>query len=49
MWDSLDVANEEDLDALYNFLKNNYVEGSDSYFRLKYSKDFLRYALLVPG
>ena len=33
---------------MYNLLKENYVEDSESTFRFEYSIEFLRWALLVP-
>ncbi|EPR79547.1 N-myristoyltransferase [Spraguea lophii 42_110] len=44
---TLDVKNE--LHAVYEFLKENYVEDGHSKFRLLYSKEHLLWQLLSPG
>ena len=44
-WRILDIENKDDLDQLYSLLKLHYVEDSDAFFRLHYSKDFLKYNL----
>jgi len=37
------------LEEVYDLLANNYVEDDDCLFRFQYSKEFLKWALLVPG
>ncbi|MCQ2821519.1 MAG: hypothetical protein MJ252_30035 [archaeon] len=48
-WKDIDVTDASDLDRLYEFLKNNYVEDDDHMFRFDYSRDFLRWHLTAPG
>ncbi|MCQ2820467.1 MAG: GNAT family N-acetyltransferase [archaeon] len=48
-WKDIDVTDASDLDRLYEFLKNNYVEDDDGMFRFDYSRDFLRWHLTAPG
>ncbi|OBT85691.1 hypothetical protein VE02_05968 [Pseudogymnoascus sp. 03VT05] len=48
-WVTLDLSNEDELKEVYDLLYGHYVEDSDSMFRLKYSKSFLRWALQPPG
>lgn len=48
-WCSLDLSKEEDLNELYELLKNHYVEDSDGKFRFDYSTKFLRWILSPPG
>ena len=48
-WQDVNVTEQRDLDRLYEFLKNNYVEDEDHMFRFDYSKDFLRWHLTAPG
>lgn len=48
-WWIPDNRKSEDLDAVYELLKDNYVEDRSSTFRLNYSIDFLRWALTPPG
>lgn len=48
-WWSPDFSREEDLEAVYVLLKDNYVEDRSSTFRFNYSIDFLRWALTPPG
>ena len=47
-WDNLDLADEEVLHELYEFLRDNYVEDDEAMFRFDYQKEFLRWALQVP-
>ncbi len=37
------------MDQVYTLLVENYVEDDDNMFRFDYSREFLRWALLVPG
>lgn len=39
----------DDIEDLYTFLANNYVEDDDMMFRFHYSKAFLQWALQPPG
>lgn len=47
-WWVPDLQQAEDLTAIYELLRDNYVEDDDSMFRFKYSEDFLRWALTPP-
>lgn len=46
-WDDLDLNNGEELSELYNLLTENYVEDDDNMFRFDYSREFLKWYLLV--
>jgi len=48
-WVELDVDNNEELEQIYDLLKNHYVEDDDNMFRFNYSKEFLLWALKPPG
>lgn len=48
-WQDVDVTDPAQLDKLYEFLKNNYVEDDDHMFRFDYSRDFLKWHLTAPG
>ena len=48
-WVELDLTDDKEVDELYNLLANHYVEDDDNRFRFNYSKEFLRWALMVPG
>jgi len=48
-WYCVDLAQDKDLDDLYNLLSQHYVEDDDNMFRFNYSRDFLRWALMPPG
>lgn len=48
-WWTPDLSSDEDLTSIYDLLKDNYVEDTDSMFRFNYSKEFLRWALAPPG
>lgn len=43
MWDTLDLANDDHMESLAQFLNTNYVETPDSTFRQNYSKEFLKW------
>ncbi|XP_667560.1 N-myristoyltransferase [Cryptosporidium hominis TU502] len=45
LWD----IESQDFEDTYQLLKDHYVEDDDSQFRFNYSKEFLRWALCVPG
>ncbi|KAI1283715.1 Glycylpeptide N-tetradecanoyltransferase 2 [Halotydeus destructor] len=49
VWDTLDIANEEQLKEVYLLLNENYVEDDDNMFRFDYSPEFLMWALKPPG
>lgn len=47
-WSDIDMNNAEQVEEVYNFLTENYVEDEDGLFRFDYSKDFLQWALTPP-
>ncbi|KAE9608146.1 putative glycylpeptide N-tetradecanoyltransferase [Lupinus albus] len=48
-WTTCDMDSQETCDEVYLLLMNNYVEDDENMFRFNYSKEFLRWALRVPG
>ena len=48
-WQDVDVTKENELNRLYEFLKNNYVEDDDHMFRFDYCQEFLKWHLTAPG
>ncbi|RCK58746.1 Glycylpeptide N-tetradecanoyltransferase [Candida viswanathii] len=48
-WSTIDLANDKELDELYQLLYDNYVEDVDASFRFKYSREFFQWALKPPG
>jgi len=48
-WYTLDLTKDEDLNAFHKHLTEQYVEDARGAFRLDYSREFLRWVLLVPG
>jgi glycylpeptide N-tetradecanoyltransferase len=48
-WDELDLTDDVILSELHQFLKENYIEDSESKFRLEYPKAFVAWALLGPA
>ena len=48
-WCDLDLNDDSVIEEVYTLLVENYVEDDDAMFRFDYSKDFLRWALLMPG
>lgn len=48
-WYEVDINNNNDLNRLYEFLRDNYVEDDDHMFRFDYSKEFLHWHLTAPG
>jgi glycylpeptide N-tetradecanoyltransferase len=48
-WKDVDVMDPEQIQELYAFLTNNYVEDDDNMFRFDYSIPFLQWALTPPG
>ncbi|XP_053993546.1 glycylpeptide N-tetradecanoyltransferase 1-like [Hylaeus volcanicus] len=49
MWKTCNVMDDKELEEVYILLNENYVEDDDNMFRFQYSKEFLRWALTVPG
>eukprot|EP01084_Bolivina_argentea_P097177 174709_1 len=47
-WVDLDLTDDHEIDELYHLLAAHYVEDDDNRFRFNYSKEFLRWALMVP-
>ena len=48
-WSDIDINDNNQLEELYIFLSENYIEDGDNMFRLEYSKDFIRWQLQKPG
>ena len=48
-WCDVDLSNNKEMEEVFELLKENYVEDTDSMFRFKYSIEFLRWALSPPG
>ncbi len=48
-WSNVDLANDKEMEEVFELLRDNYVEDTDNMFRFKYSIPFLRWALTVPG
>lgn len=48
-WATIDLANDKELNEVYELLKDNYVEDSAKNFRFKYSAAFLRWAMTPPN
>lgn len=48
-WCTLDLNDEQTLEKCYRLLRNHYVEDPDAMFRFDYSKEFLKWALMIPG
>jgi glycylpeptide N-tetradecanoyltransferase len=44
-----EISVERDLSAVYEMLRDNYVEDDLSLFRLEYSREFLAWQMQVPG
>jgi len=49
IWVDIEISNDKELDNLYEFLRDHYVEDDDHMFRFDYSKNFLRWHLTAPG
>jgi len=49
VWEELDLNDEAVLDEVFCLLRANYVEDDGNNFRFEYTKEFLRWALMVPG
>ncbi|CAI2368672.1 unnamed protein product [Moneuplotes crassus] len=47
-WYDIDLEDEEQLNDVYELLRDHYVEDSDHMFRFDYQKEFLKWALLPP-
>jgi glycylpeptide N-tetradecanoyltransferase len=48
-WTAIDLTNDKEMEEVFELLKENYVEDTDNMFRFKYSIEFLRWALMIPG
>ena len=48
-WCSVDVKDDLQIQEVYDLLKNNFVEDSDSNYRFEYSVDLLRWVLDTPN
>ncbi len=48
-WAAIDLADDKQLDEVYELLKENYVEDSSGTFRFRYTPAFIRWALTPPG
>lgn len=48
-WYNVNLEDEEELNDVYELLRDHYVEDSDHMFRFDYQKEFLKWALLPPG
>eukprot|EP01083_Nonionella_stella_P244246 850306_1 len=48
-WVELDLNDDKEVNEIYHLLAHHYVEDDDNRFRFNYSKEFLRWALMVPG
>mmetsp|Transcript_13207 Transcript_13207/g.40606 ORF Transcript_13207/g.40606 Transcript_13207/m.40606 type:complete len:429 (+) Transcript_13207:81-1367(+) len=49
VWCECDVTDDKEVNEIYTFLNENYVEDEDAMFRFDYSRDFLKWALMPPG
>ena len=47
-WCDVDLEDDEQLNDVYELLRDHYVEDSDHMFRFDYQKEFLKWALLPP-
>lgn len=47
-WADVDLSDEEQLNEVYELLRDHYVEDSDHMFRFDYQKEFLQWALMPP-
>jgi hypothetical protein len=47
-WVTLDITKSDQLEEMYELLKEHYVEDDENMFRFNYSADFLRWALTPP-
>lgn len=48
-WYELDIEDEKDLNDLYIFLKSYYRDNKENKFKLHYTKELLKWLLLVPN
>ena len=48
-WGIVDMDNDAELEELFEHLYNHYVEDEDGYFRFRYGKGFIKWALTPPG
>lgn len=49
VWSDLNIADETELEQIYDLLAKNYVEDGDCMFRFDYSMAFLKWALSPPN
>eukprot|EP00759_Apiculatamorpha_spiralis_P013824 PhF_6_TR20536/c0_g2_i1/m.29643/K00671/NMT; glycylpeptide N-tetradecanoyltransferase len=47
-WSTMDVKNPDQMNEIYELLRDNYVEDDDAMFRFNYPKEFLYWALTPP-
>lgn len=47
-WSEVNIENEDELNEVYELLRDHYVEDSDHMFRFDYQKEFLKWAILPP-
>ena len=47
-WSEVNLENEDELNEVYELLRDHYVEDSDHMFRFDYQKEFLKWAILPP-
>ena len=48
-WCDINLEDENDLNDVYELLRDHYVEDTDHMFRFDYQKEFLKWALLPPN
>ncbi|AYV82460.1 MAG: glycylpeptide N-tetradecanoyltransferase 2-like [Hyperionvirus sp.] len=48
-WSEADLTDDNILQELFEFLNDNYIEDTDGSMRFTYSKEFLKWSLLVSG
>ena len=48
-WAEYNISDSNDLQTIYEFLRDNYVEDDEGTFRFHYQKEMLQWALLTPG
>lgn len=47
-WYNFDLQDDKDMNEIYNFLLNNYTESDDNTMRIHYSKELIKWSLLLP-
>lgn len=48
-WVSLDISTADDMQKLYELLRDHYVEDDDNKFRFDYPIEFLQWTLCIPN